>query len=142
MTDLPFACSSVIRQGNKGLIIAVQSLYIFHSHLGYRGLFRLALFLGQNSFFFLFTNNSYHSTLGGSEQEKDQNERERPHRANFTFDYGPAASFTLNLLLLRNGAIMSCMVSKSKSKLTTSVKWKIKNVENIFNCKTSKQERE
>ncbi len=89
-------------QKNKGLVASVQSWYNLHSHLAWLTLAsvsRLCFWVIQ---LILFTNNSFCSTLRVSQRERDHYKPERPHRANFTFDYGPTTGFTLNQLGLWN----------------------------------------
>lgn len=67
----------------------------------------------------LLTTNSFCSTLTVSQRERDHYKPERPHRANFTFDYRPSAALTLNQRELRNTG--SALSSESNACLSSPI---------------------
>lgn len=73
----------------------------------------------------LFTNNSFCSTLRVSQRESDQYKPECPHRASFTFDYGPSAGSTLNQCELcsteKTAFSFSCCLSLKSAFFSNSV---------------------
>lgn len=78
-------------ESGRGLTTAVQSLYNFRSHS--QSFSGLCFWVTQ---LIRFTNVSFCSTLRVGQRERDRYELERPHRPNFTSDYGPTTGFTLN----------------------------------------------
>lgn len=83
-------------QKSRGPIAGVQSLYNLHSRLAWLTLPSFSRLCFWVTPLILFTNNSFCSAVRVSQRERDHYELERPHRANFTFDYGPTTGFTLN----------------------------------------------
>lgn len=104
------------RQKNKRLVAAVQSWSNLHRHLAWLTLASISRLCFWVTQLILFTNNSFCSTLRVSQRERDHYKPERPHRANFTFDYGPSAGFSLNQRELWNrGSAVSTGKKKKKT---------------------------
>lgn len=123
-----FTCPLNVVQKNKRPVAAVPScsnLLRLLSQLTPASICGLCFWVTQ---LILFTNNSFCSTLRVSQRERDQYKPECPHRASFTFDYGPSAGSTLNQCELRNAGSAVCT-----EKTAFSFSWCL-SLKSVFSC--------